>query len=86
MMRYKAKYDDASAGGSAVDEPRVTQTRAGLRNAFLLKLRSLEFNPVEWLDAAESKELLSMRTIMTAGGNPAARRLDDDIVVTHTLC
>ena len=59
-------------GGPAADEPRVTLTRAGLRNTFLLKLRSLEFNPVEWLDAVESKELLSMRKIMNAGGSTTA--------------
>ncbi len=86
LDEVQGKYRDASAGGSAVVEPRVTQTQAGLRNAFLLKLRSPEFNPVEWLDAAESKELLAMRKIMTAGGSPAARRLNDDIVVAHTLC
>ena len=50
MMKYKAKHDDGSASGGTVDEPRVTPTRAGLKNAFLLKLRSLEFNPVEWRD------------------------------------
>jgi hypothetical protein len=72
LMRYKAKYDDGSTGGIAADEPRVTPTRAALKNAFLLKLRSLEFNPLEWLDSTESKELLSMRKIMTVGGTTTA--------------
>ena len=71
MMRHKEALVSDALGGGMAQETRVTPTRAGLRNAFLAKLSSLEFNPVEWLDASESKDLLSMRKLVSASGNSA---------------
>jgi hypothetical protein len=48
---------DGRAGGSAVRSP----TRAAAKAAFLNKINSLIFNPIEWLDLSEQRPLLSQK-------------------------
>ena len=72
MIRQKATLESDEVEGGAAHEQWLTPTRGARRKAFLLKLSSLEFNPVEWLDASESKDLLAMKKLVAASGSSAA--------------
>ncbi len=60
LMAHKAKHeveDDLTYDVGQQQSP----TRAFTKRAIIAKINSLVFNPVEWLDAEERKELLQQR-------------------------
>jgi hypothetical protein len=52
--------------------PWKSPTRAARRQQFLAKIKSLIFNPVEWLDQAEQSTLIKARKIATSFASAGA--------------
>jgi hypothetical protein len=64
IMAHTSKQNDGGTSSAVTRSP----TRAAAKSAFLNKINSLIFNPVEWLDMAEQKALLSQKKMFTAMG------------------
>ena len=64
IMAHTSKHNDDGASSMVNRSP----TRAAAKSAFLTKINSLIFNPVEWLDMAEQRQLLSQKKMFTAMG------------------